>query len=168
MTNVFDFLTFNNDPNLLLTGVILPFVLIFAIIWGVLNMTRIFGNDHFARKINMVVAIVITFFTAFTDAWGLIATQLAAFSGVFVVVIFFALFIISAIMWAIGRGRDVYDTSDMGNVRKRFQSKKKIDKELDKLYRKLERAKIRGDENMAKEYSHDIFELRRRKDELNY
>lgn len=120
------------DPNLMLTQIVLPFLLIFVILWGALNLTRMFGLGPDARKIYIVLALVITIFTAFTDAWGLIATQLAVATGVLAYVMFFAVFIIAIIIWAIQRTRGVYDMHSVSGV-KSYNDLKKIDKELGKL-----------------------------------
>lgn len=123
------------DPNLMLTQIVLPFLLIFVILWGALNLTRIFGLGPDARKIYMVLALVITIFTAFTDAWGIIATQLAVATGVLAYVMFFAVFIIAIIIWAIQKTRGVYDIHRIDSV-KSYNDLKKIDKELGNLKRR--------------------------------
>lgn len=149
------------DPNLLLNNVLLPFLLIFAIVWGALSMTKLFNP-----RINMVIALVLTIITSMTDAWGIIATQLALFSGVFTYVIFFGLFIVLVIMWAIGKGKSGYDENIYGTTKKDFTNLKEIDKQIAKVHKKMLEAQYRGDKSKAGTYYETWNELTETKKKL--
>lgn len=167
MTNVVGFLlAASGNPNALLTTVLLPFMLIFVVLWGVLNMIKIFGNDPTSKKINLVISLVITIFAAFTDAWGIIATQLAAFSGQFAVVMFFVVFIIGVIMWAVGRSRGIYGEHVYPYNQKDFRNVKEIDKQLAKILKKLEEAKFRGDTAKIQVLGETYKKLKEQKDHM--
>ena len=158
MVNVLGYLT-TNDPNVLLTTVMLPFLLIFVILWGALNTFKLFD-----RKVNIVIALVITIFAAFTDAWGLIATQLAAFTGVFVYVMFFAVFIIGTVIWAISRTRSIHEMH--WSAGHDYRSVKMIDKERGKLAKKYRELKEAGRDQEANAILSTIAMLDKKKEEI--
>lgn len=134
MANILQFLNFA-DPNALLTNVMLPFLLIFVVVWGILNMTKIFGHSPEAKKINVVIALVMTIFAALTDFWGLFAQQITVFLGQFAIWAFVVVFVVGVIIWAFGRTANVYDTH-WSPRKKGYNDVKKIDKELGKLGRR--------------------------------
>lgn len=163
MSNVIYFLTAAaSNPNSLLTAVLLPFLLIFVILWGILNVMKIFGPE--GRKINFIIALVITIFTAFTDAWGVVATQLAAFTGVFVYVMFFAVFILGTIFWAIGRSRNVYGEHVSGTGGTNLNSLKVLDKEIGKRMKKYKELKDQGRDKEAESLGETIIMLKKRRE----
>ncbi len=165
MPNVIFYLTdAARDPNTLLTTVLLPFLIIFVILWGVLNITKIFGTGPESKKINIILALGITIFAAFTDAWGIFATQLAAFTGVFVYIMFFVVFIIGTILWAIGRTRGIYE--EHGTYFKSYKDVVKIDKELGKLTKKFNELRRQGKDEQASHVYQTIAKLKERKDQL--
>ena len=147
------------DPNLLLTTVLLPFLLIFVILWGALNTFKLFD-----KKVNIVISLVITIFAAFTDAWGIIATQLAAYTGMFVYVMFFAVFIIGTILWAIGRTRSTYETHVTRGYS--YKNLKELDKQLAKVAKKIQDARYDGDTAKEAVLSKTYSELDKKKDEI--
>lgn len=134
-----------SSPNDLLVYVLLPFLLIFTVIWGLLGMTKIFGTTPDSRKINIILAVVITIFAAFTDAWGIIATNLAAFTGQFAYVTFIVIFIAMVIMWAINRGRSAYEGVDWNKRSGDLNDLKELDKQIAKVLKKYNDARDRGD-----------------------
>lgn len=167
MTNVLGFLAQGTaDPNLLLTTVLLPFLLIFVVLWGVLNLMNIFGKNDTGRKINIVLALVMTIFAAFTDAWGIIATQLAAFTGIFTYVMFIGVFIIGVILWAIGATRNAHSVhwekhkADLNNL-------KELDKQIIKVKRKYEEARFKGDTAKESVLRDTLSKLEERKEALH-
>jgi asparagine N-glycosylation enzyme membrane subunit Stt3 len=165
MANVFGFLAqASGDPNLLLTTVLLPFLLVFVIFWGILRMVKIFGTDQTANKITLVVSLVVTIFVAFTDAWGLLATQLAAATGVFTYIMFFGVFILGTILWAIGRTQDVYHRSGLGTGH--YNDLKALSKQLAKLYNKYKDAEYQGNKGKMEAIAGDIKKLEERRDIL--
>lgn len=108
--------------------VLLPFIMIFAIFWGILISTRIFN-----RRISLGLALIITLITASTETFVWFSTvvmQLGALTGV---IAFVAVFFVGVISWAFGRGKEFYDEA-AGYGR----SVEKIDKEMEKLWRKYD------------------------------
>lgn len=167
MSNIVSFLQASaGSTDILLTGVLLPFLLIFVVLWGMLNMIKIFGNDSTSKKINLVISLVITIFAAFTDAWGLIATQLARFTGQFAFVMFIVVFIIGAILWAIGRSRGIYRDHVYGQSVKDFGSLKELDKQIAKVGKKMMDAEYSGDDAKYDTYRKTWTQLNEKKKEL--
>lgn len=152
------------NPEALLTHLLLPFLLIFAILWGLLSTVKLFGD--MSHKINLIIALVFTIAVALTDAWGFIATQLAVFTGVFVYIMFFALFIILVVIWAVGRGREAYTKNVIGTRYNDYNDVKQLDKVLGKLAKKYENLKYQGRDAEANEIGNTIIELRKKKEML--
>lgn len=165
MANVIYFLTAAaSNPNSLLTTVLLPFLLIFVILWGILNVMKIFGPE--GRKINFIIALVITIFVAFTDAWGVIATQLAVATGVFTYIMFFAVFILGTIFWAIGRTRGVYHEHILPYGMKNLNSIKDLDKQIGKVINDMHKAEYKGDFGKVEALSGTLKRLKERREEI--
>ena len=126
----------------------LPFILIFAIFWGVLE-----AIDKFSRKVNLVLALALTLTAVYGGALTWFSTYIIPLSSYAAVIAFALVFIIGVGIWAISRGRDIYYTEMPG---KRAE---KINKELAKLYKKYREAKDRGDEGKAKSYLQSMRDL---------
>lgn len=162
MPNVIFYLSqASTNPNAFVLNVMLPFLLIFVIIWGMLRMIKIFGADATANKINLVIAFVITVFASFTDAWGVIV-GLAAGTGQFAYIMFFVVFVLGTIFWAIGRSRGIYMEHGVGGGT-HLNDIKKISKELSKLYNKYREAEYAGNQGKMKVIGDDIRKLEERK-----
>ncbi len=161
MANIVGLLT-TSSLNDLITNVALPFLLIFAIVWGMLSMVKIFGPE--GRKINIVVALVVTIFAAMTDAWGVITGWLAAFIGQFSFWAFIVVFVILVILWAINTTRNAYDkTSRTGMA---YRNLSQLDKDIAKYKKKYAEAVERGEDHKASTYSATISELEERKKQI--
>jgi len=105
----------------------LPFILTFAIFWGLLEVLRIFN-----RRINLVLALGITIAAAYGGLFTVLSTyllQLGAFAGVLAFVL---VFIVGAAMWALGRGEEMIAPG---------RKARKIREKIEKLYDKLERTR---------------------------
>lgn len=158
MVNIVGLLT-TSSVNDLITNVALPFLLIFAILWGMLSMVRMFGPE--GRKINIVVALVITVFASMTDAWGVIVGWLAAFVGQFAFWTFVVVFIILIILWAINTTRRGYDrTAGNGTV---YRNLSHIEKDIIKYRKKLQEAIDRGEQAKVQTYSETLTMLEEKK-----
>lgn len=124
-------------PEQLLYGLLLPFLLIFAITFGVLSSLRVFN-----KKINIVVSLILTLLVTSSPQFGLFATYIAQLGAQVVLVMFGLLFGFGVIVWAIGRGRDIYHDSMVPSRRegKILERMEKIDKKL---------ARTRGEKRKA-------------------
>lgn len=122
------------EPSQLLHTVFLPFLVIFAIFWGVLSVMKIFG-----RKINIVLSLALTIIIASTDAFALISTYLAQYTAYTAIAAFTIVFIFGTVMWALRSGREIYykqvPTRELQNIRK------KIAKLRDKYHKAPDREK---------------------------
>lgn len=66
---------------------LIPFALTFAVVFGVLRQTTIFGDDEKANQINSIVALSVALFVAFGSSSGLVSNFLGTFlPGMFVIV----------------------------------------------------------------------------------
>jgi uncharacterized membrane protein (DUF106 family) len=154
--------TAGTNPDLLLTNLLLPFILIFAILWGLLSTVRLFGDQ--SHKINLIIALVFTIAISLTDAWGFIATQLAIFSGVFTYIMFFAVFILVVILWAIGRTRTTLYEHVYAGGKIQYRNLKELDKHMAKIAREIQQAEYRGDKAKAAVLTQTYSELEKKKE----
>ncbi|MBI4894314.1 MAG: hypothetical protein HY833_01105 [Candidatus Aenigmarchaeota archaeon] len=127
------------NPNLLLTSVLLPFLLIFVVMWGMLNMIKIFGDGPVSRKVNIILALCVALLAGITPAWSII-TGMAAFLGEFTWVAFFIVFIIGTILWMAGRTRGVYHDQWSSTYRPgNYDNLKNLDKEIARLRKEIQK-----------------------------
>lgn len=90
LSNIFIFQTF------------IPFIILFAILWGLLEAIGIFKS----YRTNLVIALGFSSIAAFTNPW--ILAYIATLGSYAAVVLFGALFLFGVIRWGLSRGRDVY------------------------------------------------------------
>ncbi len=90
----------------LFRGFFLPFVLIFTIFWAILSSLGVFN-----KKINFILSLAFSLLVATTPQFTMLTTYIAQLSGEVAIVAFGLLFGFGALLWAIGRGRDIYDES---------------------------------------------------------
>lgn len=156
-----------SDPSVYLTGLLLPFMLVFVVVWGMLNLSKIFGDTPTGRKINMVVAVIIACFASISDAWGWIA-GLAAGTGQFAYIMFFAVFILMIILWAINRSRDTWNSTRAGGFGgpANYNDVARINKDIAKFKKKMVEARNRGKMHEAEEHFETIEKLEKRRDAL--
>lgn len=88
--------------DLLFTFVV-PFIAVFTIIWAGLSLTRIFNN-----RINGVLALMLVLLLASTEFWVIISNYLIQIGSVVGLGAFIIVFVFGAIIWGLGRGRDIY------------------------------------------------------------
>jgi len=126
-----------SNPNLLLTGVLLPFLLIFVVMWGMLNMIKIFGEGDVAKKVNIILALCVAILAGITPAWSTI-TGMAAFLGDFSWVAFVIVFIVGTILWMAGRTRSTYHDQWSSSYRPgTYDGLKNLDKEITRLKKEI-------------------------------
>ena len=128
--SILDFLQSLKVENLF-QGFFLPFILTFAIFWGLLEALRVFN-----RRINLILALGITIAAAYGGLFGWLSSYLltlGAFTGLAAFVI---IFILGVIVWAFGRGEAIFFSGRRAmNIRK----------EIEKLYNKMDRTNNEND-----------------------
>jgi hypothetical protein len=122
-------------PEQLFRSFFLPFIITFALFWGLLTILKIFN-----RRINIVLALSMTAAAWYGGVFTWFTEVAFSMTSNVVIIIFALLFIVGAAIWAIGRGKDVYYEQVP------FAKSKKITKELAKHYKEYKKAKERGDE----------------------
>lgn len=105
-----------------------PFIILFAIFWGILTMMKIFN-----KKINMFLAIIfpLVFMFGAPETFLWFSTYLINLGSFLAVGAFIAVFVFGVIAWALQRGRDIYrDVADLDSriLKKREEMRKVIDK----------------------------------------
>lgn len=111
--------------------VFLPFIMIFAIFWGILSGMRVFG-----QRVSLILALVMSLIIASTEAFVWFSTFIMGLGAITGVIAFAGVFFIGVIFWAFGRGREFYDEA-VGYER----NLEKIDRKLEELYKKFDDTK---------------------------
>lgn len=121
---LFDFAT-GFITNTFIFQVLIPFIILFAIVWGLLEAIGKLGH-----KVNLVVAIGFALLAAYTNPF--ILTFIATLGSTVAIVLFGILFLFGIIRWGLSRGHDIYfETSSYKRQREYYE------KELDKVNREL-------------------------------
>ena len=124
------------DPSALLAKeFFLPFILVFTLLWATLSLVKIFS-----WRINFVLAFVVTVLTAMSPWFAFISQYVILIGPLTAVGIFLALFVVGGLVWAIGRGKEIYYTSAG-----QYKKIEHLNKELAKHQKKLAEARDRGD-----------------------
>jgi len=140
----------------LIFQIFLPFIFIFAILWGVLTTLKIFE-----KKINLVISLVITLFLASTETFVLLTTYYSQISGAFVTFVFIGLFVVGTIIWAVRRGEHVYyGTSNPSHGIDR------LNKKIGQLNKKYNQKRHSGNEEEADQIHRTLMELEKERDKL--
>jgi len=113
----------------ILFSLLLPFLVLFAIFWGLLSVMRIFGN-----KVNIILALAFSLVIIPTPAFVWFATYLVQLGTTVALAAFILLFIFGTIRWALFRGHDIY--KETGGYDRQL---KNIEKEIGKLAAKRSR-----------------------------
>jgi hypothetical protein len=98
-----DALNLNVPFDQLFQTLLLPMLIIFAILWALLNSIRVFE-----RKINLVLSLALTIMAAVTPQFTIFTTYVAQLGMQVALVAFFLLFAFGSIMWMFGKGRGIY------------------------------------------------------------
>ena len=154
-----------SNPNLLLMSVLLPFLLIFVVMWGMLNMIKIFGEGSTAKKVNIILSLCIAVLAGISPAWGII-TGLASFLGQFSWVAFVIVFIIGTILWMAGRTRGVYHDHWSSSYKPgNYDGLKNLDKEIARLRKKIQEVAY-SDPHKAEVMAETLHKLEKKKDSI--
>jgi len=121
--------------NELLFNYLLPFLIVFAILWGVLEILGVFN-----RKINTVLAFGITIAAAYGGAFTFLSQYLIKAGALVALSAFAIVFIIGSIRWAFGRTREYY--YETGGRGKKLE---KLYKEREKIIEKMKNARNEKD-----------------------
>lgn len=116
----------NMPVEVIFRGLILPLLIIFAIIWGILSSIRVFG-----RKVNIILSLSITVLIATTPQFSLLVAYITQMGGNVAIVAFGILLIFGTLAWAFRSGRDIYD--EAGGYSRRLM---KLDEKESKLMEK--------------------------------
>ena len=138
-------------PYELARNLFLPFILVFVILWVVLERIHVFG-----KRVNIVISLGISILLATTPAFGLLSAYITEVSGTGMLVIFGILLIGGTAMWALFRGRDIY-SEQSGSYRKLEKLRKKREKYL----KKAREARERGNRGEYRRYSNLADDVRR-------
>jgi len=133
----------------LFQGLVLPVLIIFAILWALLNSVGVFN-----RKINLVLAAALTIMAVMTPQFTVFTTYVAQLGAQVALVAFFVVFGVGAIAWALHGGRDIYYKHV--NPSKRID---KLEKEKRKYMEKAREAEARGQHGKARDYRKRATEL---------
>lgn len=134
---IFELFSGNIGIQQLIWEFMLPFLIIFAILWGVLSMLRIFS-----RQVNLVLSIALTLMVSASPLFTVFANYVSQFGAFTAILAFLAVFVFGAVMWAIGSGKRAYHAT-AGSAAK----VKKLQKDLEKAEKELNEAIMSGDEN---------------------
>ena len=126
----------------------LPFILIFALLFGALQLVNLFG-----KKINLVLALVLTLFTMATPVFTWFSTMLPLYGATAAFGVFVAVFIIGTLLVGWRKGKNIY--------RRTMAKEKKIEelgKQIAELRRKMD---AEGDENKKRALWEQISQLKK-------
>jgi hypothetical protein len=142
----------------LFQGLLLPVLIVFAILWALLNSVRVFD-----RKINLVLALALTIMSAMTPQFTIFTTYVAQLGAQVAIVAFFLLFAFGSLMWAFGRGRDIYyDFGSAGGKRNHLV------KRIADYKKKSREAADRGDTEEVDEWEEKAERARRQLNALDH
>jgi low affinity Fe/Cu permease len=138
---VFDFA--NMTPYELGRNVLLPFLLVFVVLWAVLEKLHIFN-----RKVNIVFSLGVCIILASTPAFTVLSQFVTQISGTGMIIIFAVVLIAGTLFWAFGRGRDIY------------YEQVAMDKKITSLEKKIKKARKKGNLGTAEELERQLRQAR--------
>lgn len=130
----------------------LPFIITFAIFWGVLSMMKFFN-----KRINLVLAFALTLAAAGGGLFNFYAQYLLVLGPVVAVGAFIIVFVVGTVIWAYGRGKDIYYGTD---PERRME---KINRDIEKM---SEKWRNEADPAKKRALDNNIFELYRERDRI--
>ncbi|MEM7825390.1 MAG: hypothetical protein QW412_00845 [Candidatus Aenigmatarchaeota archaeon] len=150
--SIFDFLAQESLHNIFY-NFFLPFIVMFAILFGALEGIRIFN-----KKINLVLSLAITITAFYGGGFSFFLQYFLLLGPYTAFVAFVLLFFVGILIWAFGRGKEIYYKTAAPH-----KKLEKINKEIEKLYEKYRR-----ETNPAKKRAIDkqIFDLERIREHL--
>jgi len=147
-------------PNIstqeLIFQIFLPFILIFAILWGIISALRLFDS-----RVNLIISFVITILLASTEAFVTLTIFYTQLGASFVFLLFIGLFVVGGTMWAFNRGRDIHhETSSPTRALDR------INKHIGKIERKYDEAYRSHKPELANSYHTALMKLEAERDRI--
>lgn len=133
---IFELFAGNIGIQQLIWEFMLPFLIIFSILWGVLSGLRIFN-----KQVNIILSIAITLMISASSLFTVFANYVSQFGAFTAILAFLAIFVFGAVMWGIGSGKRAYYTT-----RGTAEKVKKLQKELEKAENEFRDAVASGDE----------------------
>lgn len=130
------------STNQLFQGILLPVLIVFAILWALLNSIRVFD-----RKINLVLALALTIMVAASPLFATLVNVVTTIGVEVALGAFFILFAFGSIMWMFGRGRGIY--YEMVSPMKKMEV---LNKQYSKYMQKAREAEDRGDGDSYKDW----------------
>jgi len=132
-------------------NVLLPFVLVYIILWAILERMRVFG-----KRVNVILSLGISVLLATTPAYTIIAAYITQVSGSSMVIIFGILLVGGTLMWALGRGRGIY--YEQVAIEKKIAN---LEKKIRKARRKGQRQTAEALEAEKRQWIHEMRERHR-------
>ncbi len=120
---------------------LLPFLIIFVILWGILSKLNLFE-----RKVNLVLSLSLSIIATSTEAFAMLSNYMTEISGYTVLIAFTALFIFGVATWSLRTGGEIYGIHEPISRRE-----KRILKEMEKVNKKLKKAKGAKKDRLLKE-----------------
>jgi len=121
---IFDVPT-NLFSNTFVFQIFIPFIILFAIFWGLLQ-----SIGKFSTRINVILSFGFALTAAYTNPF--ILSYIAALGSTAALVLFGLLFLFGVIRWGLSRGHDIYfETSSYARQREHYE------RELAKVNREL-------------------------------
>ncbi|MFH1623253.1 MAG: hypothetical protein ABIA12_01920 [Candidatus Aenigmatarchaeota archaeon] len=113
---------FGMQADQIFQSLFLPMMIVFAILWALLNSVRVFD-----RKINTVLAVALTIMVAASPQFTLFTTYVAQLGAQVAIAAFGVLFIFGTLAWMFGSGRDIYyeHVEPSGRVENLIKKKRK-------------------------------------------
>lgn len=108
----------------------IPFIILFAILWGLLEI--IF--EKWSSKIKIVISLGFALIASFTNGWILV--YIATLGSYMAVVLFGILFLFGVLRWGLSRGHDIY--YETSSYQKQYQH---LARQKEKIVQKIEGAK---------------------------
>lgn len=123
-------LLYELTPWDLINTFIIPFILIFAILWGILTGMRIFN-----KRINAVLALGLVLFLSSTNFFPMVSQWMIQLGSFVAVLAFLLLFIGGTVLWFISRSKEIYYRTNP------YKAMERIRKKMAKIDRKIAKAK---------------------------
>lgn len=117
-----------SSPKELIYTVFIPFIIAFAIFWGILSALGIFG-----KKVNLILSLAIAVAALQFGAFGIVSSYLLQLSANLAVTSFVIIFILGVIIWSIFTVQDVFGPPE--------KKVRKTEEKIEKLYRELGRTR---------------------------
>lgn len=123
-------------------SLLLPFFLMFALLFGALEMVRLFN-----RRINIILSLVLTILATQSPLFPFFSQVISVYGIVAVISVFMAVFLIGSLRWGIATMERI--SGETGKLKKLYKLR-------EKLWKEYEKALDRGDDATAKKILADV------------